>query len=76
MKTGVIEMWNTLVGLCKPDPHTGITPFDPIRDRLVDLYGAHADSPHLFQIFRLVLDVGGQKSLHLQTTDKALHVSE
>ena len=66
MKTGVIEMWNTLVGLCKPDPHTGITPFDPIRDRLVDLYGAHADSPHLFQMFRLVLDVGGHDSLHLQ----------
>ena len=66
MKTGGLEIWNTLVGLCKPDPKTGLTSYQPIRDKLIDLYGGAADSPHLFPMFRVILDMGGAGSPHLQ----------
>ena len=66
MKTCGLEIWNTLVGLCKPDPHTGLTPYDPIRDKLIELYGPAADSQYLVSMFRLVLDVGGASSPHIQ----------
>ena len=65
MKTSGLEIWNTLVGLCKPDPLTGAIPYEPIRDKLIDLYGSAADNPNLLSMFRLVLDAGGSKSPHL-----------
>ena len=66
MTTSSLEIWNTLVGLCKPDPTSGLTPYEPIRDKLIDLYGGAADSPHLFPMFRIILDAGGADSPHLQ----------
>ena len=65
MKTGGLEVWNTLVGLCKPDPSTGVYPYEPIRDKMIELYGSAADSPHFLSMFRLVLDAGGAESPHL-----------
>ena len=66
MKTNGLEIWNTLVGLCKPHPTTGAIPYEPIRDKLIDLYGSAAGTPNLLSMFRLVLDAGGSESPHLQ----------
>ena len=65
MKTGGLEIWNTLVRLCKPEPHTGVTAFAPIRDTIIELCGSAVDSPHFLSMFRLVLDQGGADSPHL-----------
>ena len=66
MKTGALEIWNTLVKLCNPDPTSGLTPYEPIRDRMIELYGADADTPAFLQMFRLILDFGGADSPHLR----------
>ena len=66
MKTSGLEIWNTLVGLCKPDPLTGAIPYEPIRDKMIDLYGSAADNPNMLNMFRLVMDAGGSESPHLQ----------
>ena len=58
MKTGHTEIWNTLVGLCKPDPH-GVVKLEPVRDKLVDLYGAAVDHPDFVNAFKVVCDAGG-----------------
>ena len=34
MQTGHTEVMKTLVGLCKPDPHDGLTVlFEPVREK-------------------------------------------
>ena len=58
MKTGHLEIMSTLVSLCKPDPK-GHVHFDPVRDKLVDLYGAAIDDPDFVHAFRVVCDAGG-----------------
>ena len=68
MKTSHTEVMNTLVGLCKPSPDAidGQVPFDPVRAKMVELYGAAVDHPDFVQAFRLVLDAGGHDSPHMQ----------
>ena len=58
MKTGHLEIWSTLVALCKPSAD-GSVPFEPVRDKLIDLYGAAVDHPDFVHAFRLVIDAGG-----------------
>ena len=58
MKTGHLEIMATLVGLCVPSPN-GSVPFEPVRDKLIDLYGAAVDHPDFVHAFRLVMDAGG-----------------
>ena len=65
MKTSHTEIMNTLVGLCKPTPD-GQVAFDPIREKMVELFGAAVDHPDFSQAFRLVLDAGGHDSPHMQ----------
>ena len=67
MKIAHTEIMNTLVSLCKPEPGDmeGVVRFEPLRDRLVDLYGAAVDHPDFVQAFRLVLDAGGHDSPHM-----------
>eukprot|EP00959_Pyramimonas_sp_CCMP1952_P324832 6799268-Pyramimonas_sp.AAC.1 len=65
MKTGILEIMATLQGLCKPDPR-GCVPFEPVRDKLVDLYGAEAENPDFLSLFKVVCDAGGHGRLHLQ----------
>ena len=50
MKTGHLEIMSTLVGLCVPSPN-GSVPFEPVRDKLIDLYGAAADHPDFVHAF-------------------------
>ena len=47
MKTGHTEIMNTLLGLCKPGPHDvlGQVPWEPVRDKMLDLYGAAVEHP-------------------------------
>ena len=65
MKTGHLEILTTLVGLCKPDPR-GCVPFEPVRDRLIDLYGAEIDHPDFLHLFKVVIDAGGEGSIHMK----------
>ena len=46
MKTGHLEIMSTLVRLCTPNPQ-GNVPFEPVRDKLVDLYGSTVDRRRL-----------------------------
>ena len=59
MKTGHLEIMSTLVGLCKPDPQ-GCVPFEPVRDKLIDLYGTEIDHPDFLHLFKVVCDAGGR----------------
>ena len=67
MKTSHTEIMNTLVGLCKPSPADieGKVPFDPVRDKMIELYGANVDHPDFFHAFRVVMDAGGHDSPHM-----------
>ena len=67
MKTSHTEIMNTLVGLCKPSPDDleGKVPFDPVREKMVELYGANVDHPDFFHAFRVVMDAGGHDSTHM-----------
>ena len=58
MKTGHLEIMSTLVGLCVPSPN-GSVPFEPVRDKLIDLYGAAVDHPDFVHAFKLAVDAGG-----------------
>ena len=64
MKTSHTEIMNTLVGLCKPDPH-GKVPFEPVRDKMLELYESSVDHPDFYHAFRVVLDAGGHDSPHM-----------
>ena len=65
MKTGHLEIMSTLVRLCTPDPH-GLVPFEPVRDKLVELYGSAVDHPDFLDAFKMVMDLGGASSVHLK----------
>ena len=54
-----------MVALCKPSAD-GSVPFEPVRDKLIDLYGAAVDHPDFVHAFRLVCDAGGAGSVHMQ----------
>ena len=68
MKTSHTEIMNTLVGLCKPEPHdvSGKVPFETVRDRMIELYDAAVDHEAFYHAFRVVLDAGGHDSPHMQ----------
>ena len=59
-----------LVSLCKPSPKDGeigstVVEFEPIRSKMLDLYGASVDHPDFFKAFQLVVDAGGAGSPHM-----------
>ena len=58
------QIMNMLVGLCKPDPH-GKVPFEPVRDKMLELYESSVDHPDFYHAFRVVLDAGGHDSPHM-----------
>ena len=62
MATGHLEIMRTLVGLSKPSPECEIVPFNPVRDKLLELFGSAADHPNLIDCFHIVLSVGGGDS--------------
>ena len=68
MKTAHTEIMKTLTGLCKPDPHDveEKVPFEPVKDRMIELYGAAVDHPDFKNAFQLVLDTGGHSSPHMK----------
>ena len=67
-KTSHTEIMNTLVGLCKPDPHDveRKVPFEIVRDLMLEIYDAHVDHPDFQYAFRLVMDAGGHDSPHMK----------
>ena len=69
MKTGHLEIMATLVRLCEPEPD-GSVPYEPVRDKLIDLYGAAVDHPDFVHAFKLVIDAGGAGSVHMEDMEK------
>ena len=67
MQTGHTEIMKTLVALCKPDPksHSTVVEFEPIRNKMVDLYGCQ-DHPDFHHAFHLILDAGGENNPHMK----------
>ena len=65
MQTGHGEIMSTLTTLCKPDP-TGVVLFEPVRDKLIELFGSQVDHPDFVFAFRLVNDAGGAASKHMK----------
>ena len=65
MKIGHAEIFKTLVGLVKPGPQE-VVKFEPVRDKLVELYGSAVDHPDFVNCFKVVCDAGGAGSVHLQ----------
>ena len=65
MKTGHLEIMATLVSLCKPDPH-GKVMFEPVRDKLIEMYGSAVDHPDFHSAYRLVMSAGGAESVHMK----------
>ena len=66
MKTAHTEIMTTLVSLCKPSPGSREVPFEPVRERMVELYGAAVDHPDFCKAFQFVLDAGGHDSPHMK----------
>ena len=66
MKTSHTEIMNCLAGLCNPTPDTMEVKWEPVRDRMIELYGTAVDHPDFFQAFRLMLDLGGSGSPHVE----------
>ena len=67
MKTSHTEIMNTLVGLCAPSPNDveSKVPFEPVREKMIEYYGASVDHPEFYHAFRVVMDAGGHDSLHM-----------
>ena len=65
MKTGILEIMSSLERLCKPDPQ-GFMPFEPVRDKLIEWYGAAVDHTDFLSMFKVVCDAGGHGSMHLK----------
>ena len=67
MQTAHTEIMVTLTGLCKPSPDAidGQVPFDPVREKMVEFFGAAVDQADFYQAFRFVMDQGGAESPHL-----------
>ena len=67
MKTSHTEIMNTLTGLCRPskDAIDGQVPFEPVREKMVEFFGAAVDQADFYQAFRFVMDEGGADSPHL-----------
>ena len=66
MKTSHTEIMNCLGALCNPRPGGHEVPWEPVRDRMIELYGPAVDHPDFFSAFRLMLDLGGGNSPHAQ----------
>ena len=64
MKTTHLEIWHAIQGLCKPDPK-GNVPWEPVRDKLIDMYGGMADDPNALYLFRYVMGAGGKDGTHV-----------
>ncbi len=48
MKTSHTEIMNCLGNLCNPSPDELNVPWEPVRDRMIELYGAAVDNPDFF----------------------------
>ena len=65
MKTSHTEIMNMLAHLSNPKPGALDVPWEPVRDKMIELYGTAVDHPDFFQAFRLLLDLGGGGSPHV-----------
>ena len=44
----------------------GVVHFDPMRDKLIELFGVAVDHPDFVHAFKLVCDAGGATSVHMR----------
>ena len=64
--TGHLAIMRALVSLCMPAPGTSEVPYDPVKEKMLKLFGAVADQGFLVHAFQLVLTAGGGGSLSLK----------
>ena len=60
MEVGGNEIFRYMCSLSNPAPEP--TPFDPIRDHVIQMYGASGQDPHLVHAFQFILESGGRDS--------------
>ena len=60
--TGHMEIMRTLVALCEPHPKSHEVPFEPVKVKLIQLFGSVVDSPAFVKAYELVLKSGGSTS--------------
>jgi len=63
MEVGQNEIFALMCRLCNPAPAK--TPFDPIRDDLIQLYGTQGQDPHMVYPFQFIMESGGRGSILL-----------
>ena len=64
MSTGAREVFRYMVALINPHPQA--TPFNPVRDKLISIYGPVADDNNLLNAFQYIMEAGGKGGIHLQ----------
>ena len=55
MKIGHLEIVKTMQALLNPDPTTGVVKYEPVRDKLIELYGSNVDNPECLYVFRFYM---------------------
>ena len=61
--TGHFEIMRTLVSLCTPKPGTSEVAYDPLKAKMVTLFGGAAEHPSFVAAFQLVVTAGGSGGL-------------
>ena len=64
MEVGQNEIFSYMCLQCNPAPQQ--TPFEPIRDAVIQNYGHHGQDQYLCYIFQFILESGGRGSTHLE----------
>ena len=57
--TGHMEIMRSLVALCEPNPRSHEVPFDPVKKKLLELFGSDVDQPGFEAAYKLVVLSGG-----------------
>ena len=72
MEIGGIEIFKFMRSLCNPAPQP--TPFEPVRNEVIAMYGSHGQDPHLLQAFQFIMEAGGLNSLLMDDYNKFLEL--
>ena len=65
MKRSHLEIWSAMERLCTPDPTSGHIRWEPVRDKLEEMYGPAAEDVELLDMFKFQVGAGAKGSKHL-----------
>ena len=69
-----LEIWSALENLCDPSPRSGQIEWEPVRDKLIDMYGEDANDINLVEMFKFILSAGAKGSPHLKDIQNFMQV--